>query len=582
MIQRRRVMLLIVIMVIVAIAATWIAMGMLYHAAFVETRHRLAELVDSQAQLLQAIYRYEFKVGTARGLSQNQVLSRVLEQFQDAHTHFPGMGRTGEFTLAKKRGENIVFLLSHRHATSEDRMTIPFASQAAEPMRRALSGQSGTVVGLDYRDVTVAAAYQPMEDLGLALVAKIDLAEIRQPFVRAAVLSLLIAVGLTACGAFLFRRVGDPLIHAIEESEFKYRSLFEAAAVGVVLAEGAANPKVTQVNPAFGRFIGYDRKELTNEDLGRFVIEDDRPLLLEAFDDIHAGRSSKVELDQRFVRRDGSTVWGHISVSLMQIRPARPVLWICMVLDIDRQKQADEELHRLMEQLQRSNRELEQFAYVASHDLQEPLRMVASYTQLLARRYQDRLDQDANDFIHFAVDGATRMQKLINDLLAYSRVTRHGKPLEPTNAHAALEEAIANLATAIQATGTIITRGDLPLVMADHSQLVRVFQNLIGNAVKFTDRGPSKIHVSAERRGDECVFAVKDNGIGIEPQYHERIFVLFQHLNPRDQYEGTGLGLSICKRIIERHGGTIWVESNTDVGTTSSFTLKSYRETTPT
>ncbi|MEJ2427832.1 MAG: ATP-binding protein [Deltaproteobacteria bacterium] len=339
---------------------------------------------------------------------------------------------------------------------------------------------------------------------------------------------------------------------------------------------------MTQANPAFGRFLGYDRKELTDEELGRFVIEDDRPLLLEAFDDIHAGRSSKVELDQRFVRRDGTKVWGHISVSLMQIRPARPMLWICMVLNIDRQKQADEELHRLMEQLQRSNRELEQFAYVASHDLQEPLRMVASYTRWLARRYQDRLDQDANDFIHFAVDGATRMQKLINDLLAYSRVTRHGKPFEPTNAHAALEEAIANLATAIQATGTIITSGDLPLVMADHSQLVRVFQNLIGNAVKFTDRGPSKIHVSAERRGDECVFAVKDNGIGIEPQYHERIFVLFQHLNPRDQYEGTGLGLSICKRIIERHGGTIWVESNTDVGTTFSFTLKSYRETTPT
>ena len=231
------------------------------------------------------------------------------------------------------------------------------------------------------------------------------------------------------------------------------------------------------------------------------------------------------------------------------------------------------ELGRLNEELDRSNKELAQFAYVASHDLQEPLRMVSSYTQLLSRRYKGKLDSDADEFIAFAVDGASRMQTLINDLLAYSRVGTRRQEFEPTECEAAFDQALANLKTAIEECHAVVTRDPLPTVLADRMQIGQLFQNLIGNAVKYRGTEPPQVHVSAKRSGSEWVFSVRDNGIGIDPQFAERIFVVFQRLHTRDEYPGTGIGLAICKRIVERHGGRIWVESEIGRGCTFYFTL---------
>ncbi|MDP2268816.1 MAG: ATP-binding protein, partial [Deltaproteobacteria bacterium] len=223
--------------------------------------------------------------------------------------------------------------------------------------------------------------------------------------------------------------------------------------------------------------------------------------------------------------------------------------------------------------LERSNKDLEQFAYVASHDLQEPLRMVASYTQLLAQHYEGRLDEKAKKFMDYAVDGAVRMQRLINDLLTYSRITTQGKPLENTDTHALLGEAISNLATLIAEKRAVITNDNLPTVKADASQLMQVFQNLLANAIKFQGENVPHIHVSAQDKGREWIFAVRDNGIGIEMQYADRVFVIFQRLHTRQEYPGTGIGLAVCKRIVERHGGRVWFESEPGQGSTFFFTI---------
>jgi PAS domain S-box-containing protein len=241
--------------------------------------------------------------------------------------------------------------------------------------------------------------------------------------------------------------------------------------------------------------------------------------------------------------------------------------------DITERRRAEEALRRAVADLKRSNEELQQFAYVASHDLQEPLRAVASFTQLLSERYKGKLDKDADEFIAFAVGGANRMQTLINDLLSYSRLETRGKPPEPTDSHDALGQALANLGTAIRESVALVTNDDLPKVLADEGQLVQLFQNLIGNAVKFHGKEPPRVHVSAALQGREWLFSVRDNGIGIAQEYQERIFSIFQRLHSREEYPGTGIGLALCKRIVERHGGTIRVESEPGSGSTFFFTL---------
>jgi light-regulated signal transduction histidine kinase (bacteriophytochrome) len=241
--------------------------------------------------------------------------------------------------------------------------------------------------------------------------------------------------------------------------------------------------------------------------------------------------------------------------------------------DITERKRAEEELQRTLEELKSSNAELEEFAYVASHDLQEPLRGIAGLAQLLQRRYQGQLDSRADEYIDHIVDGTQRMQTLINDLLAYSRIGRRGEALQLTEADAALKAALKNLNAAIHEFGAAVTSESLPKVKADATQLTQLFQNLIGNALKFRGERPPQIHIGVVDAGDFWQFSVRDNGIGIEPQYFERIFQVFQRLHTRREYKGTGIGLAICKKIIDRHGGRIWVESEKAQGSMFYFTL---------
>lgn len=273
----------------------------------------------------------------------------------------------------------------------------------------------------------------------------------------------------------------------------------------------------------------------------------------------------------------------YVKANAVVVRDAsgRPLRMIGTNRDVTDQRRAEDELRKTVDELARSNSELERFAYVASHDLQEPLRAVTGCLQLLQKTYGEKLGADADELIRHAVEGAARMRTLIGDLLAFSRVGTGGKPFEPTDCDDALDLAIANLEVTLRENRAIITRDPLPNISADPTQLPQLFQNLIGNAVKFHSEEQPRIHIGAEWQDGDWLFSVRDNGIGIEAQYRERIFVIFQRLHTRAEYSGTGVGLAICRRIVERHGGQIWVESEPGKGTTFFFTLPEKENETP-
>ncbi len=345
---------------------------------------------------------------------------------------------------------------------------------------------------------------------------------------------------------------------------------FESNIEAVFIAD--MRGRILHANRTVAEVSVYAPEELAGEPWQMLFVDQASPAIAAIWETVSAGGRWQGETQLR--RKAGEDFPAWINVSSVKNDNGIVTHFIVEFSDITAFKQTQEELAQRTEELAHSNRELEQFAYVASHDLQEPLRMVASYTQLLARRYKDKLDADANEFIHYAVDGATRMQALIIDLLTLSRVGTHGKPIELCESGAAYNRAIANLRLAIEESGAQVTCDAMPMLTADISQLTQLFQNLIGNAIKFRGEVSPQIHVGAQKNGDgEWRFAVRDNGIGIEPEFYERVFVIFQRLHGKHEYPGTGIGLSVCKKIVERHGGRIWIESAPGNGTTFYFTL---------
>ncbi|HEX7320630.1 MAG TPA: PAS domain S-box protein [bacterium] len=354
----------------------------------------------------------------------------------------------------------------------------------------------------------------------------------------------------------------------VEEALRLKNIVFDSSIAANSTADSDGN--ITEANEAFLRIWGYSAKdEVVGKPILHFLQNKE-----EAVDIITAlNASGKWKGEYTARRKNGTTFIAYGLATDLKDSTGKLIGYQSAVIDITERKRAEEELKRTMTDLSRSNKDLEQFAYVASHDLQEPLRMVASFTQLLEKRYKGKLDAEADEFIDYAVGGANRMQQLINDLLTYSRLGIKGKPFESCDCHSVLGRVIVNLRTAIDENKALITNDDLPAVIADETQMIQLLQNLIGNAIKFRSKESPLIHVSAQKKDNEWIFSVRDNGIGIEPQYKERIFVIFQRLHGKEEYKGTGIGLAVCKKIVERHGGRIWVESELGKGSTFYFTM---------
>ena len=358
----------------------------------------------------------------------------------------------------------------------------------------------------------------------------------------------------------------------LQRSETLFRGLLESAPDAIVITSG--DGRIVLVNRQAEEMFGYQRHDLLDHPV--------EMLMPERFRDAHLKHRAHYAHDPQTrnmggglelygLRKDGSEF--AVEISLSPLVSDEGMLVSSAIRDVTERKQTEDALKRSAADLAHSNAELEQFAYVASHDLQEPLRAVAGCVQLLQQRYQGQLDARADELIAHAVDGSSRMQTLIRDLLAYARVSTRGRDLEPIDSATVLNEALSNLVTVLQESGGVVTHGPLPTVVADPTQLRQVFQNLIGNAIKYCGERPPEVHIEVEHRAGEWQFTMRDNGIGIDPQYFERIFGIFQRLHTRREYPGTGIGLALCKKIIERHGGRIWVVSQPEAGSTFCFTI---------
>ncbi|OEC84599.1 hypothetical protein A9507_01845 [Methanobacterium sp. A39] len=355
----------------------------------------------------------------------------------------------------------------------------------------------------------------------------------------------------------------------------KYRSLYENAPVGIF--HSTLDGKYIDVNPELAKLLGYDSPEDLVSTANKasiadiiYVNKDLRPgFLKSALKD-----NAWFKTENLYRRKDGKIIIGDLSFrDFGKDENGNPTLEGFMT-DITKRKKAEEKLKETISELERSNKELESFAYITSHDLQEPLRTIASYAQLIERRYKGKLDSNADEFIEFMVDGSRRMKQMIQGLLDYSRVGTRGHEFTEFESEDALNYALSNLGSAVSEVDAEITNDELPVIFADKGQIVRVFQNLIGNALKFrNERVQLKIYISTHKEENEYVFSVSDNGIGLEEQYSDQIFEVFKRLHAIGEYQGTGIGLAIVKRIIDRHGGRVWVDSEPGEGSTFYFTI---------
>jgi PAS domain S-box-containing protein len=350
---------------------------------------------------------------------------------------------------------------------------------------------------------------------------------------------------------------------ALRESEERFRGAFEGAAIGFALVE--IDGRMRSVNRSLSEMLGFTEAELRERTFPQLSHPDDVPLTHSPLERLLAGEIDSFQLEKRYIRKDGRVVWGVLAVSLVRGEDGTPAYFVAQVTDITPHKDAEQALARHMADLERSNLELEAFAYVASHDLQQPLRTVSSYAQLFADRYHGQLDERADRWLGFILTGVERMRRLTNDLLALARVRTDAAAFAATDTRVIVEHVWQALRDAHAADNAQLSLGALPALHADAAQLTQLFQNLLGNACKY--RRPSvrlDVGVSAERQAEVAAiweFAVCDNGIGFDMAHAERIFELFQRLHRYGEYDGTGIGLAICRRIVERHGGHIWATS---------------------
>lgn len=575
-----RIVSLIFIMMVSLALIIGIMLVFLYRVSLDQQRQRLIEIAQGQARLIEAMGRFdEEHSADFPGGPFNATLNQLIE----AHENFAGLGRTGEFILAKLEDGQIIFLLHQRHGDVRDPAPIPIDSYLGEPMRRALSRRSGTMIGLDYRGETVLAAYESVNldvDFHLGIVAKIDLVEIQRPFIQAGGLVIGIALVLVILSAILFWNISSPMIRELEESERRFRRAVMDAPFPIMMH--AEDGEVLLISETWVELTGYSHEEIstiakwTQRAYGQEsrLVQKDTDRLYELNGKVHEGEFSITTKsgDQR--------IWDFSSSPLGRLPNGRRLV-LSMAMDVSDRKRDEIAIRSLNEeleqrvaertvQLEARTRELETFTYSVSHDLKAPLRGIDGYSRLLLEDYLDRLDDEGRTFLRNVRRATEQMNQLIDDLLVYSRLERRKLSAEHVNPEALIQSLIAEYADDARIRGVSITIDVANIVVAADSEgLAMALRNLIDNAFKFTrETAHPVVEIGGHETETSCILWVRDNGVGFDMQYHDRIFEIFQRLHRAEDYAGTGVGLAIVQKTMERIRGRVWAESELGKGAT--------------
>ena len=538
------------------------AIAILYHAALDEERSRLVETAQSQARLMEAVARFDevYSLAYPEGAK-----AATIAQIKDAHERYSGFGETGEFTLARRVGDDIVFVLRHRHLDMDKPQPVPFDANVAEPMRRALSGQSGTTIGLDYRGVTVLAAHEPVSVLDLGIVAKIDLVEIRAPFLKAAAIVAVIATVLIALGTMLFFRVGNPIIRRIQESEEKYRLAMEATQDG--LWDWDVTTGNVYYSPGWNSIIGEkDTRNIYSTWEDR-IHPEDKPRISKTLRSHLAGETTAWQEEHRLRNINGDWIWvlGRGRV-VKRDRHGNPLRMVGTMSDINLRMQAEKALAEAKDTAELANTSKSRFLAAASHDLRQPLQAISSNTDLLTI---SNTDPALVRPIQQLSNASLAMQELLDGLLDVSKLDTG--TMRPEMSTFSLSTLLNQLREQYQSIATekgiILKLVPCTAVVHSDSTLLRVIlQNLISNAIKYTHQG--KVIIGCRYRGDRLRIEVWDSGIGIPEGEQKAVFEeLYQLDNPaRDRNKGTGIGLAIVKRMATLLDHPLFMHSVVDKG----------------
>ncbi len=570
--NRGRLLLLIAIMTLVTLAAAGVTISLLFSAAMNSERARLTEIARSQARLIESVSRFDARWSTDYP---DGAVAATLVQVREATRSYSGFGETGEFTLARREHDQIRFLLAHRHPGDGSTALIPWASALAEPMRQALSGRSTTLVGRDYRGVQVLAATEPIPDPGWGLVAKIDLDELRRPFIRAGLTALGLTLLLAGGGAALFVGLSNPLLRRIGESEARFRALFEHAPLGIALLDRDGCSRLS--NPAFQQLLGRDQATLVEMRMEELLHPEDLDEAMAGFRAVWSGGSDGWSRRERYLRADGAEVWGQLTLSLVRDAGGRIVGVLAMVADMSEQRRMETELAQAYERALEVEKLSALGAFVGgiAHEINNPLMALSNY---VAHVEEQLVDADLRDILRRAQGQVRRIGGIVDGVLRYAATDEDGSGA--CDLSAAVDFVAGLLKSDLSSQGiTLVTvvPPELPAVAIDRELLEQALMNLLANAVyALRGRALREIGIIA-RAGEHCVeVRVEDTGPGIPPQTRPRIFDPFYTTKPPG--DGTGLGLGVTLRNLSRCGGRLRLLRAEDGDTCFAMELPLVRE----